>query len=165
MTRRRPDNASLRTLSVEVVQRLAGQVVTVSGWIDARAASGLRDRLQQVVDAGHGDLVLLLADAEIGDVTALGLLVGIHHRARRAGRRLVVSEVSERTGRLLRAAHLDRVLVGVSESTRPEPVRAESVRAESVRAESLCAESVGAGQNSGQPTGGAVAPLTAYLRP
>jgi anti-anti-sigma factor len=144
MTTRRPRTAGLAVLPVDVVHYPTGQVVTVRGWIDASAVPGLRDRLQRVVDAGPGDVVLLLGDAEIGDATALGLLVGLHDRARRAGRRLVVSEVSDRTARLLRAAHLDRVLVGVSESTCPEPMRA--------------------GPDDGGPTGGAVAPVTAYPR-
>jgi anti-anti-sigma factor len=99
---------------VDVLSGPSGHVVTVHGRIDAQALSGLRDRLHQVIDTGSGDVVLLLGDAEIGDATALGLLVGAHHRARRAGRRLVVSEVSDRTARLLRASRLDRVLVGIS---------------------------------------------------
>lgn len=98
-------------LPVDVVQEAFGQVVTIHGRIDVHAISGLRDRLHDIVDAGSGDVVLRLGDAEIGDATALGLLVGTHHRARRAGRRLVVSEASERTARLLRASRLDRVLV------------------------------------------------------
>ncbi len=105
-------------LPMGVVQVATGQVVTVSGRIDAHSAAGVRDFLHRVIDTGAGDVVLLLAQAEVGDLTALGVLVGAHHRARRVDRRLVVSEVSERTARVLRAAHLDRVLVGVSEPTR-----------------------------------------------
>ncbi|MEI2764834.1 MAG: STAS domain-containing protein [Dermatophilaceae bacterium] len=113
----RRERAPQPQLPMHVVQTATGQVVTVCGRIDARTAAGVRDLLHRVVDTGSGDIVLLLAQAEVGDLTALGVLVGAHHRARRADRRLVVSEVSERTARVLRATHLDRVLVGVSEPT------------------------------------------------
>ena len=102
-------------LTMGVVEVPSGQGVTVSGRIDARAVASLRDLLQRVIDNGTGDVVLLLGDAEIGDATGLGVLVGAHHRARRAGRRLVISEASVRTARLLRASRLDRVLIGASE--------------------------------------------------
>jgi anti-anti-sigma factor len=65
-----------------------------------------------VIDTGTGDVVLMLGEAEIGDASALGVLVGAHHRARRAGRRLVISATSPRTARLLRLSRLHRVLVG-----------------------------------------------------
>ncbi len=102
-------------LTMGVVEVPSGQGVTVTGRIDARAVASLRDLLQRVIDNGTGDVVLLLGDAEIGDATGLGVLVGAHHRARRAGRRLVISEASVRTARLLRASRLDRVLIGASE--------------------------------------------------
>jgi len=38
------------------------------------------------------------------------VIVGTHHRARRAGRRLVLVDVSPRLDRLLRASRLHRVL-------------------------------------------------------
>ncbi|MGV1009440.1 MAG: STAS domain-containing protein [Dermatophilaceae bacterium] len=97
-------------LLVHVVAGPTSQVVTVSGRINASTLGALRDLLHQVVDTGTGDIVLMLGDAEIGDVSALGMLVGAHHRARRAGRRLVVAQASPRTARLLRMSRLDRVL-------------------------------------------------------
>ena len=89
-------------------------------------------------------VVLRLGDAEIGDATALGFFVGTHHRARRAGRRLVVSEASERTARLLRASRLDRVLVSAELGAPAGPRQGYPM--------------------AGAPVGVAVAPLTAYLR-
>ena len=52
-----------------------------------------------------------LAGAEVHDATGLGVLVGAHHRARRAGPRLVLVDVSPRLDRLLRISRLHRVLV------------------------------------------------------
>jgi anti-anti-sigma factor len=64
-----------------------------------------------------------LADAEIGDATGLGVIVEAYTRARRAGRRLAVIDMTERTGRLLRASRLDRALV-LRESAEPGTVAA-----------------------------------------
>ncbi len=84
--------------------------IQVTGRLDARTVGQLRDVLQRQLAAGHGLLVLDLGDAEIGDATALALLAGAHHRARRAGQRVVLGPITDRTARLLRMAHLDRVL-------------------------------------------------------
>ncbi|MGB8384766.1 MAG: STAS domain-containing protein [Dermatophilaceae bacterium] len=101
--------------AMDVVEVPAGQAVTVCGRIDVWSLAPVRDLLQRVIDTGSGDVLLRLGDAEVGDVAALGMLVGAHHRARRAGRRLVISEASPRTARLLRATRLNRVLLGASE--------------------------------------------------
>jgi anti-anti-sigma factor len=92
--------------------------VRVDGRLDAASLAHVREVLHSAIDgalegAAGGDcrrIVVELPEAEIGDASALGLLVGAHHRARRAGRELVVGEVNERTARLLRMSHLDRVL-------------------------------------------------------
>jgi anti-anti-sigma factor len=51
-----------------------------------------------------------LAQAEVHDAAGLGVIVGVHHRARRVGRRLVLVDVSPRLDRLLRASRLHRIL-------------------------------------------------------
>jgi anti-anti-sigma factor len=85
-------------------------VVVVAGRLDGRSVGQLRDELHRQLAHGHAEVLVDLADAEIGDATALALLVGTHHRARRGGQRVRVGAMSERTARLLRLAHLDRVL-------------------------------------------------------
>jgi len=97
-------------LPVTVTQVPAGVRVTVGGRLDAHTVAQIRDVLHEVIDHGVGPVLVELPEAEIGDATALGLLVGAHHRARRQGRDLFVGAVSERTARLLRMSHLDRVL-------------------------------------------------------
>ncbi len=99
-------------LALDVSSRPEGALVTVTGRLDARTSPPLRDLLHRLIGTGTDDVVLDVAEAEIGDGTALGVLVWAHHRARRAGRRLVLANVSARTGRVLRASHLDRVLLG-----------------------------------------------------
>lgn len=115
--------AAFAPLRVEVVNGPAGPVVTISGRINAGSLTAARDALHRVVDTGAGDVVLMLGEAEIGDASALGVLAGAHHRARRAGRRLVIAQTSARTARLLRLSGLHRVLVGAGVST-SEPVAA-----------------------------------------
>jgi len=93
-----------------VVEISVGREVTVSGRLDVNTVAEVRLALYGVLDRGAGDLLIHLAQAEIQDATGLGVIVGIHHRARRLGRRLVLVDVSPRLDRLLQASPLDRVL-------------------------------------------------------
>ena len=88
----------------------AGQEVVLGGRLDVHSVADLRILLNEVLEHGEGDLLVHLADAEVGDATGLGLIVGTHHRARRLGRRLVLVDVSPRLDRLLRSARLHRVI-------------------------------------------------------
>jgi anti-sigma B factor antagonist len=87
-----------------------GQEVAVCGRLDVHTVDEVRLALHEILDRGAGDLLIHLAEAEIHDATGLGVIVGAHHRARRAGRRLVLADVSPRLDRLLRASRLHRVL-------------------------------------------------------
>lgn len=89
---------------------VAGREVRVAGPLDVHSVADVRSVLGRVIADGAGDLVLHLADAEVGDATGLGVIVGAHHRAQRAGRRLVLADASPRLRRLLRATKLSRVI-------------------------------------------------------
>jgi anti-sigma B factor antagonist len=88
----------------------AGREVAVSGRLDVTTAADVRLALHGVLGRGSGDLLIHLAQAEVHDATGLGVIVGIHHRARRLGRRLILVDVSPRLDRLLRASRLHRVI-------------------------------------------------------
>ena len=103
--------STIGVLPVAVRALHAGQEVAITGRIDVHTVPDVRLLLHEIIDTGFGDLYMRLADAEIGDATGLGVLVEAYNRARRAGRRLAVVDMSERTGRLLRASRLDRSLV------------------------------------------------------
>lgn len=111
-----------------MTETLVGKEVIVSGRLDVNSVAELRQGLQEVLGRGAGDLLVHLAEAEVHDATGLGVIVGLHHRARRVGRRLVLVDVSPRLDRLLHASHLDRVLArgaGGAEATvvaSPRPV-------------------------------------------
>ena len=87
-----------------------GRVLALTGRLDVHAAADARLELAEAVDSGQGDLVLDLTALEAVDPTGLGVLVGAHRRAGRAGRTLVLQDAPPLVGRLLRRTRLDRVL-------------------------------------------------------
>ncbi len=94
--------ATVQGPPVSVLETVAGAEVVVTGRLDVHTVADVRLLLHAVLDRGQGDLMVHLAGAEVHDATGLGVLVGAHHRARRAGRRLVLVDVSPRLDRLLR---------------------------------------------------------------
>jgi anti-anti-sigma factor len=98
-----------RELELRVIR--PGVEVDLVGRLDAKSASGARDVLHVCIDAGDGDLLLHVGELEIWDSTGLGVLVGAHRRARRANRRIVLTEVPPRHLRLLKATKLHRLFV------------------------------------------------------
>lgn len=98
-----------------------GQEVHVVGRLDVHTVADVRRTLHDALDAGSGDLLLHLGQAEVYDATGLGVVVGLHHRARRAGRRLVLVDLSPRLERLLRATRLHRVLLATAPVSSPAP--------------------------------------------
>lgn len=87
-----------------------GQLVQVTGRLDVHAAADVRLALADAVELGTGDLVIDLASLEGLDSTGLGVLVGAHRRAGRAGRTLVLRDVTPPVHRVLFLTRLDRVL-------------------------------------------------------
>lgn len=96
-------------MNIEVL--CPGVLVALAGRLGASTVADVRAALQHAIDNGAGDLVVDLAGVELVDATGLGVLVGTHRRADRAGRRLVLRSVPERIDRLLLATRLNRVLV------------------------------------------------------
>lgn len=95
---------------LEFVITSPGRAATVAGTLGVRTVPDLRTRLQALLDSGDGDLVLNLGRADVADATGLGVLVGLHQRATRRGRRLVIGDASERLERLLRVTRLHLVI-------------------------------------------------------
>jgi anti-anti-sigma factor len=88
-----------------------GAALALSGRLGAATVADVRHALCEAVDNGVEDLLLDLHEVELVDATGLGVLVGVHRRADRLGRRLVLQRVPERIERLLLATRLHRVLV------------------------------------------------------
>lgn len=98
---------------IELLIDSPGREATIRGKLGVSTVPELRGHLQRMLAAGDGDLVLHLRDAEVVDATGLGVLVGLHQRARRQNRRLVIAEASERLERLMRITRLHLVLARV----------------------------------------------------
>jgi anti-anti-sigma factor len=88
-----------------------GAAIALSGRLGAATVADVRAALCEAVDTGVEDLLVDLHEVELVDATGLGVLVGVHRRADRLGRRLVLQRVPERIERLLLATRLHRVLV------------------------------------------------------
>ncbi len=95
-------------LSMDVLQ--PGALLLLSGRLDVHAAADVRLALHDAVEQAAGDLVVDVSAVEALDATGLGVLVGAHRHAGRAGRTLVLLDVPPVLARLLLVTRLDRVL-------------------------------------------------------
>jgi anti-anti-sigma factor len=93
-----------------VREEVPGQVVHVVGRLDVHTVPDVRAALHAAVDAGRGELLVHVGGIVVADATGLGVLVGAHRRAQRAGRLLVLRDVPLPALRLLRVTKLHRVL-------------------------------------------------------
>lgn len=93
-----------------LIQIEPGKLLCLAGRLDVVAAADVRSALAGALDHGVGDLTLDLSAVEGMDATGLGVLVGAHRRAGRAGRRLVLRDVPPAVARVLLVTHLDKVL-------------------------------------------------------
>ncbi|AKG45554.1 STAS domain-containing protein [Streptomyces sp. JH002] len=84
--------------------------LVVEGRLDVRSAADARTALHDAVDSGQGDLVLDLKALHSWDATGLGVIMGVHRRAGRCGRRLVLRDVPPQMQRVLVATRLHRIL-------------------------------------------------------
>lgn len=87
-----------------------GAALSLRGRLSASTVTEVREALLDALADGEGDLVVDLSGIELLDATGLGALVGVHRRALREDRRLVLRDVPERIDRLLVATKLHRVL-------------------------------------------------------
>ena len=91
------------------VQR-PGAVLALVGRLDVHAAADVRLALVDALAAGTGVLQVDLDAVTAVDATGLGVLVGAHRRAGRAGRVLVLRDPSPAVVRVLFLTRLERVL-------------------------------------------------------
>jgi anti-anti-sigma factor len=90
--------------------RIDEGVVVLDGRLDVTTAPDARLALHAAIDSGIGDLVVDLARLETLDASGLGVLVGAHRRAIRAGRSVSLRHVPPHVMRLLWVTRLQRVL-------------------------------------------------------
>jgi len=88
----------------------AGQQISLSGRVDVTTVADLRSVLHNAIDMGDGELRVDVSTLELVDAAGLGVLLGAHRRAQRAGRTLVLVGVPDDLSRLLFKTRLYRVL-------------------------------------------------------
>lgn len=88
----------------------SGHHVSLRGRLDVHSVPDLRMVLHRVVDDGTDDLLLDLAECEIGDATGFGVIVECLRRARRGSRTFSIVDADDRTHRLLRRARMSHVV-------------------------------------------------------
>ena len=86
------------------------QVLFLTGRLDVQTVADVRLALHEAIDEGTAELLLDVSELNVADATGLGVLVGAHRRAGRAGRTLVLRGVPPRLQRLLTATRLHRIL-------------------------------------------------------
>jgi len=89
----------------------SGHHVSLRGRLDFHTVPDLRMVLHRIVDDGRDDLLLDLAECEIGDATGFGVIVECLRRARRGSRSFSIVDADQRTRRLLRRARLSHLVV------------------------------------------------------
>lgn len=89
---------------------LPGVRIALRGALDVHSAADARLALHTAAGEGSGELLLDLSETTWVDSTGLGVLLGAHRRAGRAGRQLVLLDPPPSLARVLRATRLDRVL-------------------------------------------------------
>lgn len=96
-------------IGVDVEERGDWQVVSVAGEIDITTAPQFRERLFEVIDEGHGQVVVDLGSVDFLDSTALGVMVGAHKRLREDGPGLVIAAAPPSILRVLEVTGLSTV--------------------------------------------------------
>lgn len=97
-------------ISSSISGRVPVGAIRLAGRLDTRVAADVRLVLADAVDQGAGDVEVDLAAVTGVDAAGLGVLLGAHRRAGRAGRRLVLLDVPPPVERMLLLTRLDRVL-------------------------------------------------------
>ncbi len=83
-------------------------VITVKGDIDAYGGHALRDAITDSSEVDH-DVVVDLSQVDFVDSAGVGVLVGAHRAAEKAGRRFVIRHPSHRVSVLLEVTGLKRL--------------------------------------------------------
>ena len=91
-------------------QQSGAALVKLAGRLDLLSAIDVRQKLADVVAAGHQRLVVDLADVEFIDSTGLGSLVSGLKATRMAGGDLRLARPVEQARTILKLTTLDRVL-------------------------------------------------------
>jgi len=98
-------------MELTITSRNSGDltIVEVAGEVDVYTASLLRERLAELIDADHADLVVDLRGVGFLDSTGLGVLVGALKKIRGLGGRLQLVIDQEKVMKVFRITALTQV--------------------------------------------------------
>lgn len=85
-------------------------VVALIGAVDVQTAPILRSRALEIIQQGHPDVALDLAQVDFCDSAGLSAIIGIWHAAREAGGSLSLANVPDRLMRMLSITGVDSLL-------------------------------------------------------
>ena len=88
-----------------------GSTLVLSGQIDVRCSSRLRDLVYDTLSEDGADVVLDVRDVEAVDLTTLRMLAVASRTAARQGRGLVLRSPSAAVRRMLAVSHLKRFVM------------------------------------------------------
>jgi anti-sigma B factor antagonist len=83
-------------------------VISVKGDIDAYGGHALRDAITDSIELDH-DVIIDLSEVDFVDSAGVGVLVGAHRAAQKAGRRFAIRRPSHRVSVLLEVTGLNRL--------------------------------------------------------
>jgi anti-sigma B factor antagonist len=98
----------IRTAETPQGQKLA--IVPLEGRFDAKAASEVRQLLQQVLDFGYHNLLIDMSAVTFMDSSGLGVLISALRKCRAAGGNLSLCCVPESVSLVLRLTSMEKVL-------------------------------------------------------
>ena len=98
----------IRTAETPQGQKLA--IVPLEGRFDAKAASEVRQLLQQVMDFGYHNLLIDMSAVTFMDSSGLGVLISALRKCRAAGGNLSLCCLPESVALVLRLTSMEKVL-------------------------------------------------------
>jgi len=105
-------------------------ILTLERGLKGMGEATLKERLDQLVRAGHMQILVDLGGLPYVDSTELGRLIRCHLSVRRAGGRVRLCNLSEKVRMLMKMTRLDTVLeLYESEDEALEVIRGGSLRA------------------------------------
>lgn len=94
---------------MDAITAQPGALVVLRGRLEAAGCTVAREVLHTALESGRHDLIVDISGLERIDLAGLGVLLGVHRRADRLGRRMVLRAVPPRMGRILARTRFERI--------------------------------------------------------
>ena len=105
----------MANLEITIIERGQTTVLRLKGSADMEEAEHLSKELEKIVENGHLEIIVDLADLAFASSLGIGALIRSHNRCRQAGGRLTLVNPQQRVLRVLQTTRLDE-LFGICSS-------------------------------------------------